>query len=75
MPSIGGKYGTLSEIGFALGYGMPVIGLKTWELIRSDGKVDRGITYVNTPKEAVDMALELIAKAEKPRHKTKEPGI
>lgn len=73
--AIGGKYGTLSEIGFALGYGIPVIGLKTWQLIRGDGKVDKEIIYVNTPKEAVDLALEIIAKAEKPKPKTKEKGI
>jgi len=71
--AIGGKYGTLSEIGFALGYGMPVVGLKTWELIRGDGKVDQGIVYVRTAKEAVDIALKLIKKAHKP--KTRERGI
>ncbi|MGB9613161.1 MAG: TIGR00725 family protein, partial [Candidatus Margulisiibacteriota bacterium] len=73
--AIGGKYGTLSEIGFALGYGIPVIGLKTWELIRGDGKVDKSITYVNSAKEAVDLALKIMAKAEKPKPKTKERGI
>ena len=71
--AIGGKYGTLSEIGFALGYGIPVVGLKTWELIRGDGKVDQGIVYVRTPKEAVETAFKLIKKVYKPR--TKERGI
>jgi uncharacterized protein (TIGR00725 family) len=71
--AIGGKYGTLSEIGFALGYGTPVVGIKTWELIRGDGKVDQGIVYVRTAKEAVDTALKLIKKEHKP--KTKERGI
>jgi len=73
--AVGGRYGTLSEIGFALGYGIPVIGLKTWQLIRGDGKVDQGIIYVNSPKEAVDLALKIIAKAEEPKPKTKEKGI
>ncbi len=71
--AIGGKYGTLSEIGFALGYGIPVVGLKTWELIRGDGKVDQGIVYVRTPEEAVQTAFKLIKKAYKPR--TKERGV
>ena len=71
--AIGGKYGTLSEIGFALGYGIPVIGLKTWELIRGTGKVDQGIIYASDPKEAVETALKLIKKVY--FHKTKEPGI
>ena len=71
--AIGGKYGTLSEIGFALGYGIPVVGLKTWELIRGDGKVDQGIVYVRTPEEAVQTAFKLIRKTYKPR--TKERGI
>jgi len=30
--AVGGGYGTLSEIGFALKLGKPVIGLQTWEL-------------------------------------------
>lgn len=71
--AIGGRYGTLSEIGFALGYGIPVVGLKTWELIRGDGKVDQGIVYARTPKEAVETAFKLIKKVYKPR--TKERGI
>lgn len=73
--AIGGKYGTLSEIGFALGYGIPVIGLKTWKLVSGSGKADKGITYVNSPKEAVDLALQIIVKKEKPRPKTREHGI
>jgi uncharacterized protein (TIGR00725 family) len=32
LVAIGGSYGTLSEIGFALKLGKPVIGLKTWQI-------------------------------------------
>jgi uncharacterized protein (TIGR00725 family) len=71
--AIGGKYGTLSEIGFALGYGIPVVGLNTWELIHGGGKVDQGIVYVRTPEEAVKTAFKLIKKSYKPR--TRERGI
>lgn len=36
--AVGGKYGTLSEIAFALIAGRPVIGLGTWELRAGDGE-------------------------------------
>src|SRR5690606_6176989 len=40
--AIDGAYGTLSEIGHALGEGLPVIGLDTWQLSRASGP-DQGI--------------------------------
>lgn len=43
--AIGGGYGTLSEIAFALKMGKKVIGLKTWDI--------EGIIRVNSPEEAV----------------------
>ncbi len=46
--AIGGSYGTLSEIGFALKMGKSVIGLKTWNI--------KGIESVATPAEAVRQA-------------------
>ena len=55
--AVGGEYGTLSEIAFALKTGTPVIGLGTWEL-RRDGRVDDGIRVVQEPAEAVRAALE-----------------
>ena len=64
--AVGGSYGTLSEIGYALQSGIPVIGLNTWSLIRN-GKKDSSISYVESPVEAVDKALSLIANTEKPR--------
>jgi uncharacterized protein (TIGR00725 family) len=73
--AIDGKYGTLSEIAFALGYGIPVIGLKTWELIHGDGRVDQGIIRANTPKEAVEMALKCLSEVTKPRKRTREKSI
>ncbi len=71
--AVDGKYGTLSEIAFALGYGIPVVGLNTWQLINSEGKVDQGIICVRNPLEAVQTALELAKKTYKPR--SKERGI
>jgi len=54
--AVDGEYGTLSEIAHGLGFGVPVIGLKTWTLARSDGSLDRGIIAVGSPKEAVERA-------------------
>lgn len=54
--AIGGRYGTLTEIAFALRLGLPVIGLGTWQLLR-DGRPDGGIRVVPTPAAAVRLAL------------------
>ena len=57
--AIGGGYGTLSEIGFALKLGKPLIGLGTWEASRSDGSA-AGIIEVGTPEEAVSACLKIL---------------
>ncbi|MDW8102276.1 MAG: TIGR00725 family protein [Anaerolineae bacterium] len=59
--AIAGEYGTLSEIAYALKFGIPVVGLKTWELFREGKKVEEIIEAEN-PKEAVEKAIKL-AKA------------
>jgi uncharacterized protein (TIGR00725 family) len=64
--AIGGSYGTLSEIAYALKSGIPVIGLNTWSLSRN-GRVDDSIIRVQSATEAVDKAISL-AK----RHKVHE---
>jgi uncharacterized protein (TIGR00725 family) len=56
--AVGGEFGTLSEIAFALKLGRPVVGLRTWELARAGQRVD-AIVAVSTPAEAVSHALEL----------------
>ncbi len=41
--AVGGEYGTLSEIAFALKAGKPVIGLRTWDIpgvIKADDEAD-----------------------------------
>jgi len=57
--AIDGSYGTLSEIGHALQSGIPVIGLNTWSL-SIDGKADDSIIIADSPKDAINKALELI---------------
>lgn len=56
--AIGGEFGTLSEVGFALKIGRPVVGLDTWELHRR-GELVQAIRPAATPAEAVDLALSL----------------
>lgn len=50
--AIGGEYGTLSEIAFALQMGKPVIGIRTWEI--------KGIVKADNAEAAVSKALELL---------------
>ena len=54
--AIGGAYGTLSEIGLALSDSKPVIGLKTWSLLKYNN-VDGGIIVAHSPEEAVQIAI------------------
>lgn len=61
--AIGGAYGTLSEIAYALKNGIPVIGLNTWSLSR-DGQEDESIIRVQSAAEAVKRAISL-AKSRK----------
>jgi uncharacterized protein (TIGR00725 family) len=56
--AIGGRYGTLSEIAFALAFGTPVVGLGTWEIKRK-GHPAPPIVYAATPEEAAARALAL----------------
>jgi uncharacterized protein (TIGR00725 family) len=59
--AVGGSYGTLSEIGYALQGGIPVIGLGTWSLSRN-GKEDNSIIPAKSPAEAVAKALDLASR-------------
>ena len=52
--AIGGEFGTLSEIGFALKTGKPVVGLGTWDLPRRPDAIVRA----SSAAEAVSLALE-----------------
>ena len=58
--AIGGSYGTLSEIAYALGSSIPVIGLNTWELSRN-GQPENSIIQARNPLEAVEKAMTLAA--------------
>ena len=53
--AVGGEYGTLSEIAFALQMGKPVVGIKTWDI--------KGVVSVKNAEEAVNKVLELLAQS------------
>jgi len=50
--AIGGEFGTLSELAFALKMGKPVIGINTWEI--------QGIIKADTAEAAVNIAFKLV---------------
>jgi uncharacterized protein (TIGR00725 family) len=60
--AIDGSYGTLTEIGYALQAGIPVIGLATWSLALY-GKADNSIILAKNPQDAVDKAMAAIKKS------------
>ena len=51
--AVGGSYGTLSEMAFALQKGIPLVSLRSW-------KVDESIVSVESPGEAVDRIFKMI---------------
>ncbi len=53
--SLGGAFGTLSEIALALRASKPVIGLGTWQMCAPDGSVP--------PVIAAEFAVDAVAKA------------
>ena len=51
--SVGGEYGTLSEVGLALKVGRPVVALESWDL-------GEHVAVASSPEEAVEAAFELL---------------
>ena len=58
--SVGGEYGTLSEIGLALKVRRPVVALESWDL-------GEHVAVASTPLEAVKAAFEILEEAGRPR--------
>ena len=56
--AVAGEFGTLSEIAFALKSGVPVVGLRTWELSKGGRRVD-AFPRADSPRQAVELALAL----------------
>jgi uncharacterized protein (TIGR00725 family) len=59
--AVGGEYGTLSEIAFALKGRKPVIGLGTWSLCRNRAELN-SIFQAESAEEAVEKAFSMIKK-------------
>lgn len=57
--AIGGSWGTLSEVALARRRGgVPVVVLDGWRITSADGGSVEGISYVDSPDEAVKQALK-----------------
>jgi uncharacterized protein (TIGR00725 family) len=52
LVAVGGEYGTLSEIAFALQLKKPVVGIKTWDI--------KGVISSENALDAVDKAFNLL---------------
>lgn len=52
--AIGGEFGTLSEIAFALKAGKPVIGIDTWDI--------KGVLKASTPEVAVEKLFHILGE-------------
>ncbi|MFC1478028.1 TIGR00725 family protein [Candidatus Margulisiibacteriota bacterium] len=66
--AIGGWFGTLCELAFALDAETPVIGLDTWDIYKDGERPEKGIIPVKTPEEAVETALKLLEERETQTH-------
>jgi uncharacterized protein (TIGR00725 family) len=60
--AIGGQYGTLSEMAFALKAGLPVLGLRTWRLAPPGSKGLAPVVYFDDPVEVAQCALALASE-------------
>ena len=71
--AVGGAYGTLSEIAYALSDGIPVIGLNSWDLtVKGDGDpIEDGMIEASDPEDAVEKALAAAALRSKSHRREK----
>ena len=59
--AIDGSYGTLTEIGYALQAGIPVISLDTWSLSINE-QADDNIIIADDARDAVEKAFDMVSK-------------
>lgn len=64
--AVGGRYGTLTELAFALHEGKPVVGLGTWKLTPPGRQTDE-VRQAKDAREAVRLALAGISGASSTR--------
>ena len=53
--AVGGEYGTLAEIAFALKFQKPVVGLHSWQ-------VDPSVMAADSPERAVNLLLQRLTQ-------------
>ena len=58
--AIGGQFGTLSEIAYALSMGKTVVSIRSWDLEKASAEPLQGLIHEENPKRAVEIALESI---------------
>ncbi len=59
--AVGGEYGTLSEIAFALKTHKPVIGINAWQLFK-EGYEDKSIVRAKDSSEAIELAVSAVTE-------------
>lgn len=62
LVAVGGEYGTLSELAFAVKVGKPVVALRSWGLVDPRGEVAEPWATAATAEEAVGLAWELAGR-------------
>jgi uncharacterized protein (TIGR00725 family) len=55
--AVDGRFGTLTELSYALLHKKPVVGLGTWRLEQPDAGIEDPIERAGSPAEAVQLAL------------------
>ncbi|UCE44878.1 MAG: TIGR00725 family protein [Methanobacteriota archaeon] len=66
--AIGGQFGTLSEIAYALSMGKTVVSIRSWNLEKASATPLHGLIHEDNPKRAVEIALESIGCRADPEH-------
>ncbi|MEN3359851.1 MAG: hypothetical protein V7637_3833 [Mycobacteriales bacterium] len=61
--TVGGSWGTLSEVALAMRAGVPVVALGGWQVLDAAGEPVAGITAAADPAAAVQAALAAAARA------------
>lgn len=60
--SVGGSWGTLSEVALAMRRGeVPVVSLGGWRIVAADGEPVPGVRHVDSPEAAVRLAVHGVA--------------
>jgi uncharacterized protein (TIGR00725 family) len=61
--TVGGSWGTLSEVALARRRGIPVVALRGWQVLDRAGRLLPGIAVAGDPAEAVERALGALPPA------------